>query len=1078
MHDTVRYGAVRPTLFIGLGGTGKEVLLRLRRRFYEEFGVPSLPCTAFLWIDADIRDTMATGEPMDEIYREVGFAERERVDLLRESPGTDLADVFRNRDRYAYIHRWLYPEVERFGQQISDGAGNVRAVGRLTWFHKFCQIQDRICELANEVLTVTSIEQTRREFAKRGGIPEFDSARGVVVAFSLAGGTGAGTFLDTAFLLRSLRALQFDQTVGICVMPNVFFPDRHDGVSERGYANAYAALKELEYFTVRRQPSESLGDCETFDYQVQWEPGRELAIPGPPFSMVYMLERNNEQGVGFTSKAAFFKMVAESLYMDFMPGEFSTRKRAMSAVIKSILVSSAEGSARVEGSALQQVFSRRYASFGLGKVEIPVEALKGACAAMLAGDIAVFWTRTCENNPDILGDVNRDLAEYQLTLDSLAGRFLCGWRESVRREIQRAIDPLTANPRGAKEVDVEQVRRALGAVEDRIVGAQGTGKPDSENNLPHRFAVDARRIVEEVRESLKKWIGVCLEDPSRGPRGLLMIGDQAGGRKGYLQLMKERLRQTYISDMSECMTRRQEAQQYAERWRDKCSQALAELCSAVSHRWVNVIDRTGQAVNHWVGKLQQAEEQYIIRTAEVALYDRCRYVAGEAESFLNEKTADLQDFMKAVEGLFQPFRDRRDSLLRPGQNVPFIQVYDETEDWPKFYRLDNGVVSAAVESKRLLGTRTLHDVYDGWRELGIEHLRGMLQQYAEKRFADDFVAYPRQVDIMQHPRLRGTEDIKRMAVQLVSVAFSRVRLNADSGQRGQTMRSAFLGTPDGGADRGREFAGHVKDALAAQGYSDPFVLDTGDRSAIYLSTVNYAFPLAMMDTVTGDCHDAYYAFYRDLWRYKAGSKAFCKVPLHIDRRWEGRFDDLVWKSDEEALRHKEALEIMLFGPILGVTYRRRRVGESGLVVHGYRQRHLDQLVDSDWGGRGEALDALRNDSGMRKQFLDEIRKREADLDPEKLRAYSYALTYASLLPVFGEGTVEHSLLVNRYNDLERAYQNKNVVIKDIPADVATNMTELWHWVRAETAGLVDWPEGSEVPVLSNLESWVYPPEEA
>lgn len=48
-------GVIRPTLFLGLGGTGKEVLLRLRRKFYERWGVTGLPCTSYLWMDTDQR---------------------------------------------------------------------------------------------------------------------------------------------------------------------------------------------------------------------------------------------------------------------------------------------------------------------------------------------------------------------------------------------------------------------------------------------------------------------------------------------------------------------------------------------------------------------------------------------------------------------------------------------------------------------------------------------------------------------------------------------------------------------------------------------------------------------------------------------------------------------------------------------------------------------------------------------------------------------------------------------------------------------------------------------------------------
>lgn len=1079
---TKEYGAVRPTLFIGLGGTGKEVLLRLRRKLFTTLGVKKLPCLAYLWCDTDTRDVTAMGEPMDEIFQEVRFSDNEMVALLKTSVGTDLGKIFTNPGQFSYIHEWLYPQVESFGQQIANGAGNVRAVGRLTLFHNFATIRDRITTAATEALNVSSIAATQQLFMKRGWpVPDFVPQRRAVVVFSVVGGTGAGTFLDVGFILRYLQdTLMFDQVIGICVMPNIYFVERNDEQSVRCYANAYAALKELEFYMARRidVEQETRAGAEarhaTADFVVNWDGEREQRVQGPPFEVVYVLERNDDQGVGVSEKREFFKMVAESLYMDFMPGAFASRKRGNYADVVTLLAMPQESTVRVEGTALPQVFSRRYATFGLGKLEVPIEALKGACANQLASDISEFWTRQCEN-PDILGDVNRDMAEHQLTLDSLAGRFVSGWREGVRREAQRAVSSLAANPGEAKEPEIEQAKQALAAIEDRLIGAQGIGRLDSENNLPYRFTVDTKRVVDEVRESLMKWIGVCLEDPSRGPKGLLMVGGQAGSRKGYLQLMKERLNQTYVSDTSECMTRKQEALKYAESWRGKRDAAFAELKTAVTHPFVLPFGKR-EAVSIWTENLKKAEEQYIIRMAEVALYDRCRYVAGEAERFLNEKTVDLQSFLSAIEGLSSPFRAKKDALLRPGENVLFIQVYDEAEDWPRFYKLGDKDVSAQNEALAFLGKRTLHDVYDDWREEGTDHTKNDLWKYCEKRFTDDFDAHPRQVDLMRHPQMRGSEKLTMRAKQLVGAAMPRAQVSGGWGKLGQTKRRAYIGvTSDNNEDR-QKFVQAVKNALQANDFSVNDILEQENfnKGEIYLYTVNYAFPLPRMPLVSTVCHSTYYSFYSDLRRNQVGAKTN-RIPVHIDRRWEGRFDDLTSMTDDEALRHKEALEVMLFGPALGVVYRHKMKEMPGLAEFGYWRKELGITKKASWGNRKETLEALKNDGGMRKRFYDEIKKREGELDPDRLRAYLLALMYVSLTPGFAEGTVEHSLLVSRYTELEGIRQKKNVVLKDVPADKAADIVELWHWVQTESAGLLDIPEGCEIPVLKGLEPWVYKP---
>ena len=129
--------AIRPTLFIGLGGTGKEVLLRLRRRFYERWRKVGLPCVKYLWIDTDTRDVMAQGEKLDEIDKLLLFRDIERIGLLNGSVGADLGDILNQPGRYGNIHEWIPDEVESYGTQVADGAGGVRSIGRLALFKHF-----------------------------------------------------------------------------------------------------------------------------------------------------------------------------------------------------------------------------------------------------------------------------------------------------------------------------------------------------------------------------------------------------------------------------------------------------------------------------------------------------------------------------------------------------------------------------------------------------------------------------------------------------------------------------------------------------------------------------------------------------------------------------------------------------------------------------------------------------------------------------------------------------------------------------------------------------------------------------
>ena len=67
----------------------------------------------------------------------------------------------------------------------------------------------------------------------------------VYVISSLSGGTGSGSFLDVGFMARHLMRGSVSKIYGFFLLPRVFGGLPATG---RRNANAYAALKELDYY--------------------------------------------------------------------------------------------------------------------------------------------------------------------------------------------------------------------------------------------------------------------------------------------------------------------------------------------------------------------------------------------------------------------------------------------------------------------------------------------------------------------------------------------------------------------------------------------------------------------------------------------------------------------------------------------------------------------------------------------------------------------------------------------------------------------------------------------------------------
>ena len=198
---------LRPTLFVALGGTGKEIALRLRRRILQnEWGVPGqsrrlrdiaeFPVASFLYFDTDTTEAIQTdrSQRSDPLSRAVGFKDSERL-----QHGVDVIRYMRELDSYPHIRSWL-PVGDLDTINTEKGAGQVRAISRLLFFDQFARFQHMVREQGNAVLNNIG---RQRQLAELG--LDIEHELRVVVIASSAGGTGSGSFIDAGCGTRTRR---------------------------------------------------------------------------------------------------------------------------------------------------------------------------------------------------------------------------------------------------------------------------------------------------------------------------------------------------------------------------------------------------------------------------------------------------------------------------------------------------------------------------------------------------------------------------------------------------------------------------------------------------------------------------------------------------------------------------------------------------------------------------------------------------------------------------------------------------------------------------------------------------------
>ncbi|RZA35954.1 MAG: hypothetical protein EOP92_07790, partial [Lysobacteraceae bacterium] len=317
---------VRPTLFIGAGGTGMEVMMRIRRRILSAVwnrhhptrveSIGDFPVARFLHFDLDNNAIIDEGKSQrtDPWYELVKLTDEERLVEPLDLPQYHESDD--SLARFPLIESWmpLRPKKLRsLGIDPSKGAGQIRALARLYLFDKYPKLRGRIKGALNTLGSNAGIE--RKENYQRLGLQVDTSKFRIVVIASCAGGTGAGSVLDLGWLSKAIarQEVSDSQVDLVLLMPGGFAKAN----KERTEANAYATLMELE--TAMRD----------MNAQVHWMDPDSITGRGAPFDDVYFVDTANLANKATLDVKDVYQMVADTLFEDFASADFANRKRSV-----------------------------------------------------------------------------------------------------------------------------------------------------------------------------------------------------------------------------------------------------------------------------------------------------------------------------------------------------------------------------------------------------------------------------------------------------------------------------------------------------------------------------------------------------------------------------------------------------------------------------------------------------------------------------------------------------------------------------------------------------------------------------
>lgn len=275
---------LRRTLLLGLGGTGVKAILDAKKMFYENYGeIP--PMIGFIGIDTD-RPSLSSASVEANDGTKITLNASEQLCISVDEPMLIYENNIGTR-----LFDWL-PSCNVGGlKALSIGAGQMRSNGRFAVTVNENKIEEFIIHKMTEVNNATIIDNNDYELLSK--------ETEVHMVFSLGGGTGSGTFLNMAYLIR--RLFNKIKLSGYAVLSDVFRTMIPGAMSARVKTNGKGAIIDLDYLA-HLSP-----DTETF--KLKWLNNKDK-INSRAFDALYFIDNRNENNDMFDNVVPICQMIA------------------------------------------------------------------------------------------------------------------------------------------------------------------------------------------------------------------------------------------------------------------------------------------------------------------------------------------------------------------------------------------------------------------------------------------------------------------------------------------------------------------------------------------------------------------------------------------------------------------------------------------------------------------------------------------------------------------------------------------------------------------------------------------------
>ena len=940
------YQGVTRAVCIGLGGTGLQTIMRLRRLIVERYkSLDNFPIVRFVQIDTDSGslDNANLGGRTFHRGVDISLKKQEKVHIGMKATDADtLRHALKNpqgNTPYDHIGEWLPDYVIENAKAIDKGAGGIRPVGRLAFFHNYAAIKAAITFAERQT------RGTHPHLMQEFGLLQ-DNGLDIFIVGSLYGGTGSGTFLDVAYAVRKLYPN--DKVYGYLVV-NPELPSKDGG--NNGFdqqANIYASLMELDFYS-RGNEFKAFYDKN--------DPESKIESNGnPPFSYTFLVGRNtNNTRHGIKEKDKLFNLIAQKIAIEFsskLAPKLKEKRDDFNFPLS-------------QDDIYPRPNPQYYLTFGLSEIYCPIDRIIEITAAKVSVSLMQFWQTGFGQSPDIMslmqtfyttydwydninerrGFPEKKLSKIPLEGNNATDSLMTNWKSNCERNsinnCQNASDRESL-PTRVKDNFRNQFRKVEFGDTDAMRGAWLTTimREVAAYINQYRQNIDKFRLrLLNPRDEMfsignaQSWVIKLIQDLNDNRRRLEQeIGNLGAGKT--LEGLEARWRQME-SEIEE------ENRKFG--WFGLINKNQA--VKTIARRY---LEETRKAIEH-NRKLFTAKQSLEITDA---LSRYCQEISSGLTISKN-KAAEIEVEYRRIES------DRREMNLNELNGEAIFTEKDvndaETTLMPEQDRLLNYQQITDELCKVLQIDRSLIELL---QQVSMDNIVQKMDQVLESIFSNRIISFGRPVIEAFLEKYQPIEpDANNRLREILEMAEPRLALNLNDPYYVKGNRKRFVGFFDEQTSSVERF----RNLLNQNQVTDSEWIKLTDKDRVVAVTEFAPFPLRIIQGIEN-------------YGYQYKLRIDQNKPLHNDKRVQ--FTNIVPPSNDEITRLQA-----LFFPFLALGFLGNYKQQNLRFEYWSQQsrNYKDTLLQGNWD---QCMESISNDTDLFDSLEQELKAFEDGLTPE------------------------------------------------------------------------------------------------